>query len=253
MRKVRFFVSQGKIKGNSVLIDGQEFRHLNKVLRLGIGADVSVLSDDETIRECKIVEVNKDFAVANVLSSKTQKTVGADITVFQALIKSDPLSFSIQKCTELGVGRYVPFKSEYGVIEDKGQIKPRLQRIAQASCKQCGRLSNILVEDVLSFDEVLEKLEQFDAVLVAYEKEHQNAKSVISKLNKDQKIAIIIGSEGGFSQQEILKLTKLKNTKFLSLGKLILRADTAVVALVSAIKYELGDFTNENSNADFGV
>ena len=64
---------------------------------------------------------------------------------------------------------------------------------------------------------------------------------------------IVVGGEGGFSQKEALQLLNLKNSHLLSLGKLILRADTAVSALVSAVKYELGDFTNENSDADLGV
>ena len=211
------------------------------------------MCDDDNIRECVVVDIKKDKALAKVLNIKTVKQDGANICVYQALIKSEPLSFAVQKCTELGVHSYVPFKSEFGVIVDKGQIKSRLQRIAESSCKQCGRAQNIKIGDTLSFDEMCNDLSQYSSVIVAYEKDSTNAKQVLSTLKLDDKIAIIIGSEGGFSPKEIDKLKILKNVSFVSLGKLILRAETAVVALVSAIKYELGEFTNENINVDTGV
>ena len=253
MRKLRFFVPVEKVRGNQVIIDGQEFKHLHKVLRQKEGCFVTIICNDNKIRKCKIVKITKDYAIAEILEEKQQESFGADITVFLALIKSDPLSNAVQKCTELGVKKFVPFLSEFGVIEDRGQIKPRLLRIGESSCKQCGRLSNIEVTDALTFDQMCEELANYDDVLVAYEKEKMDAKKVVSKLNKNSKIAVVVGSEGGFSENEVQKLFNLKNAHFLSLGKLILRADTAVFALVSAIKYELGDFTNENSDADLGM
>ena len=108
------------------------------------------------------------------------------------------------------------------------------------------------IQETLSFDEMCDGLADFDAVIIAYEKDATNAKNVLSKLNIKQKIAVIIGGEGGFSLDEIKKLNA-KNIKFVSLGNLILRAETAVISLVSAIKYELGEFTNENINVNAGV
>lgn len=252
MRKVRFFVPLENIKEDTALIDGQEFKHLNKVLRLKIGDNVCIICNDNTIREAKITKIYKDSAIAQVVSVTKQQQTGADITVFLALIKQDPLSLAVQKCTELGVSTFVPFTSKFSVVVDKGQIKPRLDRIVQSSCKQCGRLSSMQIQETLSFDEMCDGLADFDAVIIAYEKDATNAKNVLSKLNIKQKIAVIIGGEGGFSLDEIKKLNA-KNIKFVSLGNLILRAETAVISLVSAIKYELGEFTNENINVNAGV
>lgn len=253
MRKVRFYVSPQNVKNNVVLIDGQEFKHLYKVLRLNVGNEITVISSDGFVRECEIIKINKDCALAKVFKQTKAQQEGLDLTVFLALIKADPLSNAVQKCTELGVKAFVPYKSEFSVIEDHGQIKQRLLRIGESACKQSGRLTNIEVFDSLNFDDVCKELENFDAVIVAYEKEQKSAKEIVSKLKPTQKIALIFGSEGGFSENEINKLMQLKNAKFVSLGNLILRADTAVLALVSAIKYELGDFTNENSNVNIGV
>ncbi len=252
MRKVRFFVPLENIKDDIVLIDGQEFKHLNKVLRLKTGDNVCIICNDNTIREAKITNIYKDSATAQVFNITKQKQKGADITVFLALIKQDPLSLAVQKCTELGVNTFVPFASKFSVVVDKGQIKPRLERIVQSSCKQCGRLNNMQIQNTMSFEDMCQTLVEYDAVIVAYEKDTTNAKNILSKLNNKQKIAIIIGGEGGFSADEIKKLNA-KNIKFVSLGNLILRAETATVALVSAIKYELGEFTNENINANTGV
>ncbi len=252
MREVRFFVPLENIKGNTVLIDGQEFKHLSKVLRLRVGDSVSIICNDSNIRQAKITKINKDNALAQIVSVLKKENTGADITVFLALIKQDPLSLAVQKCTELGVNKFVPFSSKFSVVVDKGQIKPRLERIVQSSCKQCGRLFGMQIDNTVSFDEMCDILKQFDSVIVAYEKDTTNAKSILSKLNKKEKIAIVIGGEGGFSAEEIKKLNA-KNIKFVSLGKLILRAETATMALVSAIKYELGEFTNENINVNTGV
>ena len=253
MRKLRFFVPQSNVHGDKIVIDGQEYRHMSKVLRLKPGDKVSVICDDDCIHECVVEETKKDHAIVGVLTTKKAQQVGANITVYQALIKSEPLSYAVQKCTELGVTNFVPYNSQFGVIVDKGQIKDRLRRIAEASCKQSGRVQNIKIEDTLSFDQMCKQLKQYSCVVVAYEKDATNAKQVLSKLSVKDKIAVVIGSEGGFSKDEIMQLSLLNNVKFVSLGKLILRAETAVVALVSAIKYELGEFTNEDINADTGV
>lgn len=253
MRKVRFFVPLSNIKNDLVIVDGQEYRHLSKVLRLKVGDPITVLCDDENVRECVIVEITKDKAKAQIKSIVQAKNTGADITVYQALIKSEPLSFAVQKCTELGVRNYVPYNSEYGVVVDKGQIRGRLERIAEASCKQSGRVQNIKISDTQNFDKMCQDLGQYSKVVVAYEKDTTDAKQVLSKLTINDKIAVVIGSEGGFSPGEINKLKQLKNVSFVSLGRLILRAETAVLALVGAIKYELGEFANEDINVDTGV
>lgn len=253
VRKMRFFVPLSNIRGNIVKIDGQEFRHLHKVLRLGTGAEIFVICNDGNIRKCQLTSIHKDHALAEVIDIKNQQVEGASITVFQALVKSEPMSYAVQKCTELGVGTFVPFVSQHTVIQDKGQVQSRLQRIAMASCKQSGRLTNMDVKPTQVFDEMCNQLEQFDHVIVAYEHDTTNAKDVLGKLNVADKIAVVIGGEGGFSSAEAEKLKTLSNVHFVSLGRLILRAETAVVALVSAIKYELGEFTNESSNVDTGV
>lgn len=253
MRKLRFFVPQSNVHDDKIVIDGQEYRHMSKVLRLKLGDKVSVICDDNCIRECIVEDMKKDHAVVAVVSTVCTQQTGANITVYQALIKSEPLSFAVQKCTELGVTSFVPYNSQYGVIVDKGQIQDRLRRIAEASCKQSGRVQNMKIEKTISFDQMCQDLAQYSCVVVAYEKDVTNAKQVLSQLSIKDKIAVVIGSEGGFSKDEIKQLSLLKNVKFISLGKLILRAETAVVALVSAIKYELGEFINEDINADTRV
>ena len=253
MRELRFFVPLSNLKGDTITIDGQEFRHLHKVLRLDVGDEVFVICNDDNIRRCRLTKIGKDFALAQVLETIVKQHDGLDITVFQALIKSEPLSYAVQKCTELDVKTFVPFISQYTVVEDKGQVQSRLQRIALASCKQCGRLCTMEISQSLEFKEMCNRLKDYAQVIVAYENDVTNAKKILSQLNKRDKIAVVIGGEGGFSEAEINQLRALTNVHFVSLGRLILRAETAVVALVSAIKYELGEFTNESSDVDTGM
>ena len=138
----------------------------------------------------------------------------------------------------------VPFESEYCTVKDKGNKIERLNRIAVSASKQCGRAVLPCIQETLPFALLLDKLKEFNQIIVAYENETQNAKEILSKLDKTKSIALVIGSEGGFSEAEIEKLKAL-GAKVVSLGQTILRAETACVALVSAVNYQL-DFWEKN-------
>lgn len=245
MKKVsspRFFVNAENKKEDLIYIVGEENTHLNSVLRLRVGEKVEVCIDDGYVYHCELIEINKRESVARIQSSVLENTL-APITIFIALIKAEKMDFAIQKVTELGVAGIVTFESEYCTVKDKGNKVDRLNRIAVSASKQSKRAKLPKIEGTLGFDEVLQKLQNFDQVVVAYENETQNAKEILCKLDKNKSIALVIGSEGGFSKSEIDAL-KQYGAKVISMGQTILRAETACVSLVSAVNYELGLWEN---------
>ncbi len=234
----RFFVEKENISDSQIVISGAEHVHLSSALRIKVGEKVDVCVGDGVIYHCEICQVDKKQTLAKVLD-QTIESSECKIYVFVALISADRMDWEIQKLTELGAYAIIPFESEYCTVKDKGNKADRLKRIALSACKQSGRAILPIIENTLTFDQMLSRLSDFDQKIVAYENDDHGAKDVLSKLDKTKPIAIIFGSEGGFAENEIQKLVDI-NTQVISLGKNILRAETASIALLSALNYELG-------------
>lgn len=237
----RFFVDKEKKQDNKIIIDGEENQHLCSVLRMREGDMIEVCFNDGYVNVCKLLEVGKKSSIALIEKSYMQSQSLSKITLFLALIKSERLDWAVQKCTELGIDEIVTFDSEYCTVKDKGNKEDRLRRVAVSACKQSGRATIPQISCGLNFNEMLDKLKDFSQVVVAYENDKTSAKQVLSKLDKNKNTAIIIGSEGGFSQKEIDDLLK-NGAKVVSLGNTILRAETACVALLSALNYEFDNW-----------
>ena len=160
------------------------------------------------------------------------------MTLFQALPKGDKLDIIIQKCVELGVEDIIPFKSRF-TNESKYNVN-RARRIALEACKQCGRARKANVGELVDFEEMIERLSYYDVVILPYENAKVGSMRDVVGLGEGKKIALIIGSEGGFSSDEV-KLAEEKNAQVISLGKRILRCETAAIIASALIMYELGD------------
>ena len=234
----RFFVDKENLANDIISITGEENQHLFSVLRLSVGEKIYICFNDGMEHLCELISTDKKVSKAKILQS-TLKQIQTNITLFMALIKAERMDWAVQKVTELGVTKIVPFTSEFCTVKDKGNKTDKLNRIALSASKQSGRATLPKISQTLSFNEMLEKLKDFNQIVVAYENETNNAKTILQKLDKSKPIAIIIGSEGGFSEKEIEALQTNK-AKIISLGNTILRAETASVALISAVNYELG-------------
>ena len=241
MENPRFFVDSENQDSDSITISGEEFIHLNSVLRLKPADEIEVCIGDGMVQKCVLVEVGKRQAIAKVLGKVKQKPILPHVTLFLALTKSERMDWAVQKCVELGVYRIVPFESKYCTVMDKGNKTDRLNRIAIAACKQSGLAYLPKIENTVSFEKLLSMVKDNPQTIVAYERATQNAKDVLLKLASDKEVAIIIGSEGGFSLDEVEAL-KNAGAKVISLGETILRVETACVALLSAIMYEMNNW-----------
>jgi len=235
----RYFLSQ--LNNNTAIVDGAEAAHLIKVMRIKPG-DTVILTDKTGYDYTAVAQdVGKDRITFEVISKeKNPAEPTVNLTVYMALPKADKLEFITQKMCELGAVRLVPFVSEYCVAQKskKDDNKTtRLQKISDEACKQSGRSAPMVVEKTVTFKEILPQLESYDKAILFYE--HGREKLRDTDFSECKNVAVIIGSEGGFSQKEADLMIE-KGAVNIVLGARILRCETAAVTGVSLIMYNLG-------------
>ncbi len=245
----KFFVTSNEIENDKIKIKGTDVNHIKNVLRAKIEEKIDICNTDEMKDyECKIEELTNDCVTCKIISEKQNASESnVEITIFQGLPKADKMELIIQKSVELGVNKIIPVDMKRCVVKlkDKDQIKKveRWQKISEVASKQCGRGIIPKIGQVIKIKEILNIIEEYDAVLVAYEKEENNYLKIeidkLKKLEKDKKkIAIVIGPEGGLEEEEIKQLQE-NGAKVITLGKRILRTETVALNMISILMYEL--------------
>lgn len=225
-----------------VVIEGDDHEHLSRVLRARTGDEVVLCPQDGYDYTAVIQSIGKTQTVCtvtekheNLLEPRTQ------VSFFIAVPKGDKLEFAAQKLTELGVREIYPFVSEYIAARPDSVRVPRLQKIASEAAKQCGRGILPDIHGVIGFDGMLKAAAQFPLIVFPYENAVQpDIKTFLRGQKLPEKIAVIIGSEGGFSPQEAERISDAGGVP-ITLGKRILRAETAYAAVMSAVMYEAGE------------
>ncbi|MEG0307450.1 MAG: 16S rRNA (uracil(1498)-N(3))-methyltransferase [Clostridium sp.] len=244
----KFFIEDNSIVGDVCTIEGDDVKHIYKVLRLKAGDKVNLNNCNGAEFIGEIQEVNKKEVIVNILE-KVELNNESPIRVhlFQGLPKAAKMDLIAQKCTELGISKITPIITERVVVKgsETSEFKKvdRWNRIALEACKQSKRSVIPTINQPMEFEALVSVLKEFDLVVVPYEnQENQGMKYVKSQvIDKDIKdVAIIIGPEGGFEDSEIQTLKEL-NAFIVTLGPRILRTETAGFVALSLIMYELGD------------
>lgn len=247
----KFFVKENQIKNNKIEIIGEDVNHIINVLRMRNGEILKVCNKDTGENYLvKIINAQSNSIICDI-QEKINDTVESNIniTLYQGLPKFEKMELIIQKNTEVGVNEIVPVVMERTVVKlDEKQSNKKLERwqkIAEIASKQSQRDRIPKVDNIIKMKFMYEKLnlEEYDAILVAYENEKKTLlKEELKKLQKaeqnEYKIAIIIGPEGGIAEGEIEMLQKI-GAKCVSLGKRILRTETAGIIMAGNIFYEL--------------
>ena len=236
-----FIFNKNTLSNNLISIEDKEFNHLKNVMRLKVGDEISCVCFDENTYYAKIEEIQKNRAICKVFKiEKNLKNPQKKLTVFQALIKNEHMNLCVQKLTEVGISELVTFESMFCTVKKSESKLAKLQEISNQSIKQCGRSIPIKIHETISFKNMLKDLEGYEMVIFANEKENSMRLNEINYSTLSN-VAVIVGSEGGFSEDEIRSLTQLKNVKSVSLGKRILRAETASIVLSSIVLSNLGE------------
>lgn len=243
----KFFIKNDQVKDEYIDITGDDVNHIKNVLRLKIDDCIQVCnSDTGNNYKAQIVSVEKSNIKCSIIE-KLNSTVESNvyIHILQGLPKADKMELIIQKCTELGVQEITPVNMERSIVKlnpkDETKKIQRWQKIAEVAAKQSGRDKITQINNIVRFKDIFNVLKDYDTFLVAYEKEKENTlKKELIKLKEvtSPKIAVLIGPEGGIDDEEI-KVLKMNNTKIITLGKRILRTETAPLAISSIIQYEL--------------
>ncbi len=240
----RFFAQDIRAAQERVEIRGDEFIHIKKVLRLEVGSPV-ILLNGKGLELTGVVEVlGKDSVQVKVeASSEGAGESGVSVTLLQALLKGDKPELIVQKATELGVARIIFYTNERTVpapaAEKIAGKLERLRRIAIEAVKQCER-SVVPALDLVGFDEAL-ALRGGDRGVVLYEGETKNSfKKSLSFLAGGKGLCLLVGPEGGFTEDETGKAVAA-GFRMAGLGRRILRSETAAIAALAIVQYELGD------------
>lgn len=244
MRK--FFVDENNIKDDKIYIEGQDRKHIVDVLRLNEGDEI-VASSEGINYFSEIAEIDNDRVVLSVREVvKGSNEPNIDIYLFQGLAKGEKMDFIVQKCTEIGVKSFYGVEMNRSVVRAKNEkwINGRIDRfnkISEEASKQCKRDYIPKFNDIIKFDDMIKLLEEESNVLVPYESEKDNdIKTVLANISEDTRINIVIGPEGGFSDEEILKLKNI-GAKTVSLSNRIFRTETAGLVTSVITLYELGN------------
>ena len=241
----QFFAQPEWITENEILIRGGDLNHMKNVLRMKPGEDVRINDGQGTPYLCCLNRYEKDQAVLDVFRKlDTDTELPSEIILFQGLPKGDKMEWIVQKAVELGVHRIVPFSAKRSVVkldEKKAAKKQeRWQMIAKSAAEQSGRGVIPEVGLVSSFSEALKQAGKLDVVLIPYELEEGMAETVrvIEQIRAGQSIGIFIGPEGGFEEEEVL-LAKEAGACPITLGKRILRTETAGLTTLSILMYHI--------------
>jgi len=241
----KFFVDKTAVGDRTIRIfDADDRKHMTKVLRLGVG-DTVVISDTEQFEyTVEITEIGKDYIETRILDKqKFAREPELRITLFQGIPKQGKMETVIQKTVELGVFSIVPVFTDRSVVIDRGNFSKKIerwQRIADEAAKQCKRGIIPRIQREMTFREMADSLADFDLILFPYENEERRSiKDCLRMIEQKPKtVAVIIGPEGGFSDSEAEALIRT-GAQSVSLGKTILRTETAGMATIAMTMYEL--------------
>jgi 16S rRNA (uracil1498-N3)-methyltransferase len=232
--------------GRPVKLGEHHIRYIRNVLRLGKGDSLILFGGRGVEYEAVIRAVTRDAVTADVIGRRSVGDNGIRITLAQALPKGPKMDFIIQKATELGVSRVLPFDSSRSIPKltvDKARARTaRWQTIALEACRQCGRADIPEIAEIHTFPEVLELPQKDDVKLIFWEEESGlGIKDVLrnGRASGAGDFFIIVGPEGGFSNVEVEAALK-KGFLSVSLGRRVLKVETAAVVILAILQYEMG-------------
>lgn len=241
----RFFVKRSDVTDKEIFISGSDVNHIKNVLRMNVGEEISVSDGEGRDYFGKITALDKDLVTVQIENSwDSFVELPAKIYLFQGLPKADKMELIIQKAVELGVYEIVPVVMKRTIVklDPKKEAKKiaRWQGISESAAKQSGRGVIPNVASLVDFKQALETAKTLDAVILPYEKAKgmNEARALVRGMKDKKSIGIFIGPEGGFDESEV-DMAKAAGAHTMTLGRRILRTETAGLAALSILMFEL--------------
>ncbi len=240
-----FFVDSRQIGEEYIDVTGADVNHIKNVLRLGVGTHVILCDRKGMDYHCVIDALTNEVIRCKILSKgKSMAELPVDVTLIQGAPKQDKMELIVQKTVELGVNAIIPIMMKRSIVKYDGKKAAkkltRWQSIAESAAKQSKRGIIPQVNEIRTFNELLTELKYFDKVIVPYENEHgmQGTREVLGSITANDKVAVVIGPEGGFDSGEIEALVAAGG-ETITLGNRILRTETAGLVCLAMIGYQL--------------
>lgn len=242
----QFFVETSQIQGKKIVITGKDVNHIKNVLRMQPGEEIAVSNgEDGKEYRCGIEELYDDEIICSLRFVKEDGVeLPSKIYLFQGLPKADKMELIVQKAVELGVYEIIPVATKRAVVKlDEKKAKTKINRwqtISESAAKQSKRRIVPKIHEVMSFKEAVVYAKDKEVKVIPYELAEgmEKTKELIEGLKPGQDIAIFIGPEGGFEDSEI-QIALEQGIKPITLGKRILRTETAGFTVLSWIMYQL--------------
>lgn len=240
-----FFVTPEQVQEDTIKITGSDVNHMKNVLRMKNGEQVQISDGNNRKFLCEVMSMASEEICLRIKEELRADTeLPSRIYLFQGLPKSDKMELIVQKAVELGVFAVIPVATRRAVVklDDKkaGKKIERWNSIAESAAKQSGRSLVPEVMQVMSYKEALQYAKDLDVVLIPYELAEgmSETKTMIENICPGQSVGIFIGPEGGFEVEEVEYAT-LQGAKPITLGKRILRTETAGLTTLSILMYHL--------------
>ena len=243
----RFFVEPHQIdeEAHQIHITGSDVNHISNVLRMKTGEELWISDGSKYEYRCTIESFEPDEVLLHIVySQEPEYELPCRIYLFQGLPKADKMELIIQKAVELGAYEIIPVETKRCVVKldvrKSAKKTARWQQIAESAAKQSKRMLIPNVHEVLTFREALKYAESMDVRLVPYElaRGMQETKEILAGIEPGQSVGIFIGPEGGFEEKEIEAAIE-GGAKPITLGRRILRTETAGLAILSVLMFQL--------------
>lgn len=240
-----FFVTPSQVDAGLIYIEGSDVNHMKNVLRMRFGEKVTVSDGNNRQYICQVEDYEGERAVLKIIEEKLVDTeLPSHIYLFQGLPKQEKMELIVQKCVELGIYEVVPVMMKRCVVKlDTKKAAKKVERwngIAESAAKQAGRGFIPEVMQIQSYPEALEIAKKLDVILVPYELAEgmEETRKILSSIRPGQSVGIFIGPEGGFEREEVERALEAGG-QVVTLGKRILRTETAGLALLSVLMFHL--------------
>ncbi len=245
-----FYTERSNISADRIVLTGEDVNHIRNVLRMKPGEELIICDGEGTDHYCRIAGFDGGNVEADIIESfGSRSELETKIYLFQGMPKKDKMELIIQKAVELGVYEIVPVMTRRVIVKlddakKEARKLERWQAIAESAAKQSGRGIIPKVTEVMDLNHAMEYAKTLDADLIPYENADssecgmENSRAIIRGLHGKRSVGIFIGPEGGFEESEIEQAVNA-GCKCISLGRRILRTETAGLAILSVIMFEL--------------
>lgn len=239
----RFFVNAENILEDTILVTGSDVNHIKNVLRMKIGEEILISDGNDKEYVCSILNMDDEKVEAKILDiNGPGRELPIKVYLFQGLPKGDKMETVIQKMVELGVYGIVPVSTKRSIVKlDAKKAANKVKRwntISESAAKQSKRGIIPRVNDVYTFKQAIDMAKELDMIIMPYEEadDMEKTRNIIRGLKKDTSVGIFIGPEGGFAKEEVNAVMEENGTP-ITLGKRILRTETAGMAIMSVIMF----------------